>query len=61
MQINRDVALSKMMEIFPGRKNLSLVVDECRTLLDNQVDLDQAISAICDMDEGIKENWILAI
>ena len=49
--MNRDVALSKLTEIFPKRENLSLIVDECRTLLNNQIDLDQAIAAVCEMDE----------
>jgi hypothetical protein len=53
LQVNRDVALSRLTEIFPGRKNLSIVVDECRTLLDDQIDLDQAIAEICDMDDGM--------
>ena len=60
LQMNRDVALSKLTEIFPERENLSLIVDECRTLLNNQIDLDQAIAAICQMDEGMKI-WIMAI
>jgi hypothetical protein len=59
--MNKDVALAKLMEIFPERKDLSLVIDECSTLLDNQVDLDQAIATICEMDEGIHEHCVLAI
>ena len=59
--MNRDVALSRLTEIFPERENLSLIVDECRTLLNNQIDLDQAIAAICGMDEGMKKIWIMAI
>ena len=59
--MNRDVALSKLTEIFPERENLSLIVDECRTLLNNQIDLDQAIAAICEMDEGMKKIWIMVI
>lgn len=47
-----DVALSKLMEIFPKKKNLFLVADECCALLDNQIDLDQAITTICKIDEG---------
>ena len=51
----------RLTEIFPERENLSLIVDECRTLLNNQIDLDQAIAAICEMDEDMKKIWIMAI
>ena len=50
--MNKDVALSKLIEIFPGREDIAFVVEQRTTLLGNQVDFDQAISELCGTGEG---------
>lgn len=50
--MDKDVALTKLMEIFPDREDIAFIVDQCTTLSGNQVDFDQAISEICQTDES---------